>query len=549
MRTHMKLKRLVAAALTFVMTAALVPVSGAADSESVVLDARPNFSEEFVNATFVNAKIDGDNVALLTDTGDLWVCGVVAGLEDITEPVGFHKVATDVESFDFQNMVLSIVKTDSSLWATKDLNTYDGPKDGFHKIMDNVKQVSNSGSSGLALDYNGDVWAWIGEMAIFNFPVDVDDIPASYKKTSPWGVSVVKPYKVMSDVKKCLYVDSNGYFLKNDGTLLSTGSNSTGMIGNGEKAKEYFNVNPYEVMTGVDDIKSEGSTIFVFKDNEIWAWGIASNESPYRVYAPVKIATDAFDANYFFDGFLSLQKDRIISKNHVSFTFEFDDVSWFTSSSDVGVLMKNDGSLWGFGSEPLDPSDQNMTGHYGIKELNDREYWWEFSAVQLAGPDSSPITANNQDTVQEEQPAKSATANPTSAKVLVNGVVTTFDAYEINGNNYFKLRDVAHVLSGTEKQFEVTWDGAKSAINLIPNQAYTDVGGEMMAGSGKQQTAKLSTDTVYLNGKQVELTAYAINGNNYFKLRDLGRTFDFAVTWDGASQTIAIDTSAGYTPE
>lgn len=205
-------------------------------------------SKEFVNATFVDAEINGDNVALLTDTGDLWVCGVVAGLEDVTEPTGFHKVATDVKSFDFQDMVLSIVKTDSSLWATKDLNTYDGPKDGFHKIMDNVRQVSNSGASGLALDYNGDVWAWIGEMAIFNFPVNVEDIPASYKKTSSWGVSVVKPYKVMSDVKKCLYVGSNGYFLKNDGTLLSTGSNSSGTIGNGEKSKEYFNVNPYEVM-------------------------------------------------------------------------------------------------------------------------------------------------------------------------------------------------------------------------------------------------------------------------------------------------------------
>jgi len=30
---------------------------------------------------------------------------------------------------------------------------------------------------------------------------------------------------------------------------------------------------------------------------------------------------------------------------------------------------------------------------------------------------------------------------------------------------------------------------------------------------------------------RVELTAYTINGFNYFKLRDLGKEFDFGVIW------------------
>lgn len=66
-------------------------------------------------------------------------------------------------------------------------------------------------------------------------------------------------------------------------------------------------------------------------------------------------------------------------------------------------------------------------------------------------------------------------ATPTSSKVLVNGNEVAFDAYNINGNNYFKLRDVANVINGSEKQFEVTWDGSKNAINLISNKAYTVV--------------------------------------------------------------------------
>jgi len=49
-------------------------------------------------------------------------------------------------------------------------------------------------------------------------------------------------------------------------------------------------------------------------------------------------------------------------------------------------------------------------------------------------------------------------AVPTASAVVVDGVNTSFDAYNIEGSNYFKLRDIAYVLSGTEKQFEVGWD-------------------------------------------------------------------------------------------
>lgn len=47
----------------------------------------------------------------------------------------------------------------------------------------------------------------------------------------------------------------------------------------------------------------------------------------------------------------------------------------------------------------------------------------------------------------------------------------------------------------------------------------------------------------------MQLTAYTIRNNNYFKLKDLGRIFNFAVIWDNASKTISIDTSKDYTEE
>lgn len=163
-----------------------------------------------------------------------------------------------------------------------------------------------------------------------------------------------------------------------------------------------------------------------------------------------------------------------------------------------------------------------------------------YAYVKVEGESSSaapaPVTAAPTATV----------ATPTSSKVLVNGKDTSFDAYTINGNNYFKLRDLALVVSGTEKQFEVKWDGEKSAINLISSQAYTTVGGEMAAGDGKEKAPVLNTSKIYKDGQEVALTAYTINGNNYFKLRDIAKAFNIGITWDGTTNTVGIDTSIDY---
>ncbi|MCL1809634.1 MAG: copper amine oxidase N-terminal domain-containing protein [Clostridiales bacterium] len=140
-------------------------------------------------------------------------------------------------------------------------------------------------------------------------------------------------------------------------------------------------------------------------------------------------------------------------------------------------------------------------------------------------------------------------AKPTSSTVLVNGSIVSFDAYNISGNNYFKLRDVAHTLSGTEKQYEVAWDAAKNAISLTSDKPYTAVGGEMTGKGAGDKTPAPTSSKIYLDGKEVSFTAYNIEGNNYFKLRDIGAAFDFGVDWDGANNTIVIDTSKGYTPE
>jgi len=59
-------------------------------------------------------------------------------------------------------------------------------------------------------------------------------------------------------------------------------------------------------------------------------------------------------------------------------------------------------------------------------------------------------------------------------------------------------------------------------------------------------TAKPTSSTVLVNGKSVAFDAYNIGGNNYFKLRDIGKAFDFATDYDAATRTVVIDTGKPY---
>lgn len=60
-------------------------------------------------------------------------------------------------------------------------------------------------------------------------------------------------------------------------------------------------------------------------------------------------------------------------------------------------------------------------------------------------------------------------------------------------------------------------------------------------------SAERSTNTVYVDGRRVELEAYSIFGSNYVKLRDVGKAVNINVFWDGGA--VQIDTASPYTGE
>ena len=136
--------------------------------------------------------------------------------------------------------------------------------------------------------------------------------------------------------------------------------------------------------------------------------------------------------------------------------------------------------------------------------------------------------------------ATASQAVPTAHNVTLNGEPVSPTAFNIGGNNFFMLRDIAYMLSDTWTRFDVEWDAGRNAIRLLRWREYTPVGGEMAAGPAGPQQALPTTADVLIGDTFYILTAFNIDGNNFFMLRDLGPALGFNVNWDQDTATIQI---------
>ena len=130
---------------------------------------------------------------------------------------------------------------------------------------------------------------------------------------------------------------------------------------------------------------------------------------------------------------------------------------------------------------------------------------------------------------------------PSTHVVTVDGERVDPQGYNINGYNFYKLRDIAYILNGTDSRFNVTWDGANNRIVLTDDAAYQEVGGEMTSSASTAiKNVSESDSTIVLDGKTLSLTGYRINGNNYYKIRDVGSALGFSVDFDPETEIVLI---------
>ena len=61
--------------------------------------------------------------------------------------------------------------------------------------------------------------------------------------------------------------------------------------------------------------------------------------------------------------------------------------------------------------------------------------------------------------------------------------------------------------------------------------------------------AERSTNRIVIDGNEVQMEAYVINGNNYVKLRDIGKAVGFEVYWDSENGCVQVESGKPYTGE
>ena len=138
--------------------------------------------------------------------------------------------------------------------------------------------------------------------------------------------------------------------------------------------------------------------------------------------------------------------------------------------------------------------------------------------------------------------ARAAQATPSPQTLTVEGEAVTCDKYNIDGSNYFKLRDLAYLLNGTTAQFAVYWDAQTATVSIETGLPYDPDGTELvLPAADLSAAAEKSEQTIRVNGVVCrDLSVYNIGGNNFFQLRELGRLLGFAVDYDARTDTAMV---------
>ncbi len=140
--------------------------------------------------------------------------------------------------------------------------------------------------------------------------------------------------------------------------------------------------------------------------------------------------------------------------------------------------------------------------------------------------------------------SKTVDAVKNTKKVTLDGEEVMVGAYDVEGYNYLKLRDVAAILNTKKCQFSVGYDEPTKLISVELAKAYEKVEGDLAEIKDEKAKAIVSVKKILVNGEEKEIKTALINEYNYMQLRDLASLVGLDVKYDKVNKVIMLKSDA-----
>lgn len=133
---------------------------------------------------------------------------------------------------------------------------------------------------------------------------------------------------------------------------------------------------------------------------------------------------------------------------------------------------------------------------------------------------------------------------PVSADLLVDTKSVTLHGYNVEGYDYYPLKDIAYILRDSDKAFNIVEEDGK--ISLVKNQSYNKnhtlfKGGDVIDGS-----ASYVTQNFYIDDVRYTYSVSKVDGQIFMRLADITQLFDMCMVYNHVKDEIVIDTTKGY---
>ncbi len=140
--------------------------------------------------------------------------------------------------------------------------------------------------------------------------------------------------------------------------------------------------------------------------------------------------------------------------------------------------------------------------------------------------------------------SKTVDAVKNTKKVTLDGEEVKVGAYDVEGYNYLKLRDVAAILNTKKCQFNIGFDKPRMLITVELAKGYEKVEGDLAEIKDEKAKAIVSVKKILVNGEEKEIKTALINEYNYMQLRDLASLVGLDVKYDAKNKVIMLKSDA-----